>query len=67
MDQLPEYMQTFFGALLDLYNEIEKEIVNEGWSYRVQYAKEAVCHCQLSLRSSIFWQSTFFFFFFNPS
>ncbi|KAL9434114.1 hypothetical protein AB3S75_028865 [Citrus x aurantiifolia] len=42
MDQLPEYMQTFFGALLDLYNEIEKEIANEGWSYRVQYAKEAM-------------------------
>lgn len=45
MDQLPEYMQTFFGALLDLYNESEKEIANEGWSYRVQHAKEAVCHC----------------------
>ncbi|KAK9198117.1 hypothetical protein WN944_013300 [Citrus x changshan-huyou] len=42
MDQLPEYMQTFFGALLDLYNEIEKEIANEGWSYRVQHAKEAM-------------------------
>ncbi|KAL9439094.1 hypothetical protein AB3S75_024706 [Citrus x aurantiifolia] len=42
MDQLPEYMQTFFGALLDLYIEIEKEIANEGWSYRVQYAKEAM-------------------------
>nr|I7H727.1 RecName: Full=Sesquiterpene synthase 2; Short=TsTPS2; AltName: Full=Alpha-humulene synthase TPS2; AltName: Full=Alpha-selinene synthase TPS2; AltName: Full=Beta-elemene synthase TPS2; AltName: Full=Delta-cadinene synthase TPS2 [Toona sinensis]BAM24405.1 sesquiterpene synthase [Toona sinensis] len=42
MDQLPEYMQIFYEALLDLYNEIEKEIAKEGWSYRVHYAKEAM-------------------------
>nr|BAJ46125.1 sesquiterpene synthase [Toona sinensis] len=42
MDLLPEYMQIFYEALLDLYNEIEKEIAKEGWSYRVHYAKEAM-------------------------
>ncbi|KAH9757636.1 alpha-humulene/(-)-(E)-beta-caryophyllene synthase [Citrus sinensis] len=40
IDQLPEYMQTFYVALLDLYKEIEEELATKGWSYRVHYAKE---------------------------
>ncbi|KAH9691787.1 alpha-humulene/(-)-(E)-beta-caryophyllene synthase [Citrus sinensis] len=40
MNQLPEYMQIFYEALLDLYKEIEEELATKGWSYRVHYAKE---------------------------
>lgn len=43
MDGLPDYMQTFFHALLNVFNEIEEEMVKEGRAYRAHYAKEAVC------------------------
>lgn len=42
MDQLPEYMKVAYTALLDVYTEIEENMINEGRSYRVFYAKEAV-------------------------
>ncbi|KAB2611225.1 (-)-alpha-pinene synthase-like [Pyrus ussuriensis x Pyrus communis] len=42
VDELPEYMQTFYHALLNLYNEIEEEMVKEGRSYRVLYAIQAM-------------------------
>ncbi|VVA40126.1 PREDICTED: (-)-germacrene D synthase [Prunus dulcis] len=41
MDELPDYMQIFFHILLNLFNEIEEEMVKEGNSCRVHYAKEA--------------------------
>ncbi|ONI13042.1 hypothetical protein PRUPE_4G199500 [Prunus persica] len=41
MDGLPDYMQIFFHALLDVFNEIEEEMVKEGRAYRAHYAKEA--------------------------
>ncbi|KAL6283771.1 hypothetical protein ACE6H2_014700 [Prunus campanulata] len=41
MDELPDYMQIFFHALLNLFNEIEEGMVKEGNSCRVHYAKEA--------------------------
>ena len=43
MDELPDYMQVFYHTLLNVYDEIEEEMVKEGRSYRVYYAKEAVC------------------------
>ncbi|KAI5333498.1 PREDICTED: (-)-germacrene D synthase [Prunus dulcis] len=42
MDELPDYMQVFYHTLLNVYDEIEEEMVKEGRSYRVYYAKEAV-------------------------
>ncbi|ONI13021.1 hypothetical protein PRUPE_4G198000 [Prunus persica] len=42
MDELPDYMQVFYRTLLNVYDEIEEEMVKEGRSYRVYYAKEAV-------------------------
>nr|DAD38062.1 TPA_asm: hypothetical protein HUJ06_008703 [Nelumbo nucifera] len=39
-DKLPEYMKAIYLALLDIYNEIEEEMRNEGRSYCVSYAKE---------------------------
>ncbi|ONI13051.1 hypothetical protein PRUPE_4G200100 [Prunus persica] len=41
MDGLRDYMQIFFHALLNVFNEIEEEMVKEGRAYRAHYAKEA--------------------------
>ncbi|XP_021801445.1 (-)-alpha-pinene synthase-like [Prunus avium] len=41
MDELPEYMQIFYRTLLNVFNEIEEEMVKEGRAYRAYYAKEA--------------------------
>ena len=38
MKYLPEYIQVFYEALLDVYNEIE-EMLGEGNLYRMHYAK----------------------------
>lgn len=40
--QLPPYMRIFYKALLDVYAEMEEDMVNEGESYRLQYAIEEV-------------------------
>ncbi|KAL4310335.1 hypothetical protein GQ457_01G005480 [Hibiscus cannabinus] len=40
--RLPTYMQFFYKALLDLYEEMEEVMIEQGKSYRVQYAKEAM-------------------------
>lgn len=42
MDRLPEYMKVSFKALLDLYEDYEKELSKDGRSDVVQYAKERV-------------------------
>ncbi|KAA8523762.1 hypothetical protein F0562_010185 [Nyssa sinensis] len=39
---LPEYMQVCFLALSDVVKEMEEKMVNEGRSYRIHYAKEAM-------------------------
>ncbi|ONI13049.1 hypothetical protein PRUPE_4G200000 [Prunus persica] len=41
MDELPEYMQIFYRTLLNVFNEIEEEMVKEGRAYGAYYAKEA--------------------------
>ena len=44
MDGLPaDYMQIFYHAVLNVFNEIEEEMIKEGRAYRANYAKEAVC------------------------
>ncbi|KAL6283826.1 hypothetical protein ACE6H2_014755 [Prunus campanulata] len=40
MDELPEYMQIFYRTLLNVFNEIEEEMVKEGRAYTAYYAKE---------------------------
>ncbi|CAL2254850.1 unnamed protein product [Prunus armeniaca] len=40
MDELPEYMQIFYRTLLNVFNEIEEEMVKEGRAYRAYYAIE---------------------------
>ncbi|KAL9383085.1 hypothetical protein Peur_023408 [Populus x canadensis] len=42
IDHLPEYMKFFYKQLLDVYKEIETELAEQGRSYRVDYAKEAM-------------------------
>ncbi|KAL4312656.1 hypothetical protein GQ457_01G005450 [Hibiscus cannabinus] len=42
LDRLPTYMQFFYKALLDLYEEMEEVMIEQGKSYRVQHAKEAM-------------------------
>uniref|UniRef100_A0A0A0L337 Terpene synthase N-terminal domain-containing protein n=1 Tax=Cucumis sativus TaxID=3659 RepID=A0A0A0L337_CUCSA len=40
---LPEYMKVYYRTdLLDLFEEMDKEIVNDGISYRSPFAKEAM-------------------------
>ncbi|XP_034212843.1 (-)-alpha-pinene synthase-like [Prunus dulcis] len=41
MDELPEYMQIFYRTLLNVFNEIEEEMVKEGRAYGAYYAIEA--------------------------
>ncbi|KAL6283770.1 hypothetical protein ACE6H2_014699 [Prunus campanulata] len=41
-NELPDYMKIFYHALLNLFNEIEEEMVKEGRSYRVPYAIQAM-------------------------
>ncbi|KAJ4821985.1 hypothetical protein Tsubulata_007536 [Turnera subulata] len=40
MDKLPEYMKHWYKALLDTYEEMEKELTKQGRSYLIQYSKE---------------------------
>ncbi|WCJ20845.1 (-)-germacrene D synthase [Euphorbia peplus] len=42
MDELPEYMQRVYKALMDIYSEIEQRAVDQGKSYAFYYAKEAM-------------------------
>ncbi|KAK8483052.1 hypothetical protein V6N11_049594 [Hibiscus sabdariffa] len=42
MDQLPEYMQISYKALLDVYEEMEQLLADQGRQYRVEYARKAM-------------------------
>ncbi|KAM7473352.1 hypothetical protein LguiB_020595 [Lonicera macranthoides] len=42
LDQLPEYMKLYYQALLDVYTEMEEILSDDGTSYGVHYAKEAM-------------------------
>ncbi|KAJ9153698.1 hypothetical protein P3X46_027114 [Hevea brasiliensis] len=42
IDQLPEYMKEFYKAFLDVYTEIEENMIKQGRLYRFYYAKEAM-------------------------
>ena len=42
LNGMPEYMQVCYKALLDVYDEIEKEMAKKGITYCLFYAKEAV-------------------------
>ncbi|XP_031097340.1 (-)-germacrene D synthase-like [Ipomoea triloba] len=39
VNELPEFMRVCYVALLDVYAEMEKELVIKGESYRISYAK----------------------------
>ncbi|PIN24805.1 Bicyclogermacrene synthase [Handroanthus impetiginosus] len=42
LDELPEYMKLCYQALLDVYQEIEEEMIKEKRLYRINYAKEVI-------------------------
>ncbi|KAL2466469.1 Alpha-humulene/(-)-(E)-beta-caryophyllene synthase [Abeliophyllum distichum] len=42
IDRLPEYIKPFYSALLNLYEQFEEELSQQGRSYAVHYAKEAL-------------------------
>ncbi|KAG6666707.1 hypothetical protein CIPAW_01G051400 [Carya illinoinensis] len=42
VDQLPEYMQICYRAVLDIFEEVEQELAKQGRSCLVLYAKEAM-------------------------
>ncbi|XP_022753968.1 (-)-germacrene D synthase-like [Durio zibethinus] len=39
---LPKYLKVFYEALLDVFNEIKENMLDEGKLYRIDYAKEGV-------------------------
>ncbi|XP_038905757.1 (+)-gamma-cadinene synthase-like [Benincasa hispida] len=39
---LPKYMKVYYTTMLDLFEEIEKEMTKDGTSYRANFAKEAM-------------------------
>ncbi|XP_050218835.1 (-)-germacrene D synthase-like [Mercurialis annua] len=41
-ENLPDYMKEFYMALLDVYSEIEDDMLNQGTLYRFHYAREAM-------------------------
>ncbi|XP_016716744.2 (+)-delta-cadinene synthase isozyme XC14 [Gossypium hirsutum] len=41
IDQLPEYMKSFYKPLLDFYGEKEEAMIKQEKLYRVKYAKDA--------------------------
>ncbi|KAH9783272.1 alpha-humulene/(-)-(E)-beta-caryophyllene synthase [Citrus sinensis] len=42
IDQLPEYMKLCYRALINVYSEVEKDLVSQGKLSRLHYAKEAM-------------------------
>uniref|UniRef100_A0A1W7HBX6 Putative vetispiradiene synthase n=1 Tax=Scoparia dulcis TaxID=107240 RepID=A0A1W7HBX6_SCODU len=42
IDRLPDYMKPLYRAILELYEQFEEELANEGRSYGVYYAREAL-------------------------
>ncbi|KAE8679113.1 (+)-delta-cadinene synthase isozyme XC14 [Hibiscus syriacus] len=42
MDQLPDYMKISFEALLDVYEEMQQLLTDQGRQYRVEYARKAM-------------------------
>lgn len=59
MDFLPQYMKFCYKAVLDVYEEMEQEMVKEGRAFCVTYAKNEVKI--LTLHFSLF----FYFFYFK--
>lgn len=42
LDTLPEYMKLIYKGLLDIHEEMENMMANEGTSYYLNHAKESV-------------------------
>ncbi|KAL4272665.1 hypothetical protein GQ457_13G002760 [Hibiscus cannabinus] len=42
MDQLPDFMKISYKALLDVYEEMEQLMAEQGRQYRVEYARKAM-------------------------
>ena len=49
IDHFSDYMKLFYVVLLDVYKEIEEEMVKDGYQYWVHYAIEAVRQLYISL------------------
>nr|BBO53759.1 putative delta-cadinene synthase [Scoparia dulcis] len=57
LDQLPEYMQLIYKALLELFREIEnEEVIRQAGSYRIAYGKEAVKELARNYFEEIKWR-----------
>nr|J9RLZ7.1 RecName: Full=Germacrene C/D synthase; AltName: Full=Terpene synthase 1; Short=VoTPS1 [Valeriana officinalis]AFR42417.1 germacrene B/C/D synthase [Valeriana officinalis] len=55
IDQLPEYMRPIFRELIYLYNAMEEELLNDGISYRVEYAKQSVIQMITAYNDEAIW------------
>ncbi|GMQ02832.1 hypothetical protein CsSME_00048884 [Camellia sinensis var. sinensis] len=41
MDELPDYMKALYRALLNVYDEVERDLAKQGRAYGVHHSKEA--------------------------
>nr|QEY10188.1 terpene synthase 4 [Scutellaria barbata] len=42
LDQLPDYMQIIYKALMEIFEEVKEEMIRQGTSYRINYGIEAM-------------------------
>ncbi|KAL8512954.1 hypothetical protein ACS0TY_019206 [Phlomoides rotata] len=56
LDHLPDYMKIIYKTLLEVFDEIEKEMIKEGTSYRLNYGIEAVKHIVGSYFDEAVWR-----------
>ena len=68
IDQLPNYMKVLYTEILKVYKEMEDLLKEQGKSYRVELAREAVCYSSnlhILYNSFTYWLIFLFFFWFS--
>nr|ANO43018.1 terpene synthase 11 [Tripterygium wilfordii] len=55
VDQLPDYMKSLYTILVNLFQQIDDEVRNQGKSYAIHYAKETVKQLVRSYQREVNW------------
>ena len=48
MDELPDYMKALYRALLNVYDEVGRDLAKQGRAYGVHHSKDAVWFFSMS-------------------
>nr|AYB35974.1 patchoulol synthase [Pogostemon cablin] len=56
LDKLPEYMKIVYKALLDVFEEVDEEVIKLGAPYRVYYGKEAMKYAARAYMEEAQWR-----------